>query len=559
MVFHFKHWPRVTLTGIGQLAFSDRALGGVLVLAGIAFLSPWAALGCLLGAAIGTAVAYSFHTWNSVEKGAGLPCPNLAIVGIFFGAQLSGGGFNFPVLAAAIILCLALEQVLRRTLAAAELPILSLPAVLTIYLISSLYATFGQSFWQLSAFEGVGPLGFLPAVAFIIGAMALKSPSATLWTTILTGSAALATGWWMDGQILGPVALWGFTVAPAAFGIHATFLAGSSLGTRAGTVAAALGAGIWFLWSSSPLTAAVPPLLSPFILATWATLIVARTYAGSLITDPALGYVSEAIRQSIKKGRPVVALTGAGISTGSGIPDYVSGAWLDPDVPVAAYAWQRFIDSPRCRRVYWEACNKFRERLRTAQPNIGHQSLAAMAHHGWLTAIATQNVDRLHHAAGSDNIVELHGHIGEVHCLGCGRLTPWPKVALWHKYDLRCSHCGDLLKPAVIAFGEDIPPKAWRAVRAAIENCGVLIVIGTQLAVSSAAEIVTRAREAGAAIVFVNPAQLSVPYVFGDVHLPHMSEEALPALARLLDCEPATTTSITDWLFRPFRQKSEIA
>ena len=137
----------------------------------------------------------------------------------------------------------------------------------------------------------------------------------------------------------------------------------------------------------------------PFILATWITLIIVRAYAGWLITDPALGYVSEAIRHSIKNGRPVVALTGAGISTGSGIPDYVSGAWLDPDIPVAAYAWQRFIDSPRCRRAYWEACEKFRLRIRTAQPNIGHQSLAAMARHGWLTAIATQNVDRGHRAS----------------------------------------------------------------------------------------------------------------------------------------------------------------
>lgn len=73
-------------------------------------------------------------------------------------------------------------------------------------------------------------------------------------------------------------------------------------------------------------------------------------------------------------------------------------------------------------------------------------------------------------------------------------ISPWPNVALWQKYDLRCSRCGDLLKPAVIAFGEEIPPKAWRDAQAAVQSCGVLIVIGTQLAVSSAAEIVARAR-----------------------------------------------------------------
>ena len=122
----------------------------------------------------------------------------------------------------------------------------------------------------------------------------------------------------------------------------------------------------------------------------------------------------QVVRARRLEGRSIVCLTGAGVSTGSGIPDYVSGTWLDPEIPVGAYAWERFLDSPRCRRLYWDACSRFRRVAEQARPNGGHAALRRMEERGWLAAVVTQNVDRLHKAAGSTRVHELHGRIDRV-------------------------------------------------------------------------------------------------------------------------------------------------
>jgi NAD-dependent deacetylase len=365
-----------------------------------------------------------------------------------------------------------------------------------------------------------------------------KSSFATLLTALLSAGAAIASGFALGTGWFGPPSLWAFTVAPAAFGIHAVFLAGSRLGAVAGLAAALLATAIWIVWTMSGFDSAVAPVLVPFIVATWIVMLAVRRIAGPAVFDPHVWQAVAVIREARSGNRPVVALTGAGISTASGIPDYVSGKWLDDSIPVSTYAYDRFLASPRCRRLYWDACSRFREVARRATPNAGHRALAAMEAAGWLGTIVTQNVDGLHQGAGPREVIELHGCIDRVRCISCGASSDWPPAAVWRKYDLRCHGCGELLKPAVIAMGENVPIAAWEKAAAAVKDCGVLIVTGSQMTVSSAAALLATAREYGARIVNVNLGRPVGGYVPGDVLIEGRAEEALPAIAKLLGSYP---------------------
>ncbi len=540
MVLHCRHWVGVTLAGVAQIAFCDRPAIGALFLLAMATLSPAAALGALAGAALGTAAAYVFHTWSAVEKKAGLPGPNLAIVGIVAGAIIARQGpAAVPMALAAFGACLLLERILRKPLARVGLPLLSLPAVLTGYLASAAYALLGSELWGQGYILIADPLAVLPLILLAGLGMAMQFPRATLQTAVVALAAALITGWIMGTGVFGPVELWAYTVAPAAFGVHAVFLSGSALGACSGLMAAALAAALWAVWQSSPLASAAPPLLLPFILATWATLAWARRRAGGLVLEPAVWAAARTVREARARGKSVVALTGAGASTASGIPDYTSNAWLDPDVPVGAYTWKRYLSSPRCRRVYWDACARFRAVARRARPNAGHRALAALQRQGWIGATVTQNVDGLHQLAGTPRVIELHGTIERIHCLGCGAASPWPEEPSWRRGEVYCPACGELLKPAVTAFGEPLPAGAWDRAQRRISDCGVLLVVGSRMAVWPASELLAQARRAGARVVFVNIGEPAAAVGEADLVLPYPAEAVLPALACLLDCPPS--------------------
>jgi len=533
----FDHIARSTLNGLGQIVFADRPLAGLIVLAGFFSVEPWAAVGAFAGSLLGALASGVLKTWNKVETSLGLAGANLAIIGASFGFVASGAVRPLTMLLA-VIVCLALEAAGKRLFQPLGLPVLSFPAVVTLLLLTGFHGAMGHPFWA----ELAGPaedivILVLPILLFST-AMAMKSWQAALLTAALTAAAALASGYILGEHWLGPISLWTLAVAPAAFGVHAVFLAGSRLGAICGIGAAALSAVFWAAWAASPLASAAPPLLVPFILSTLVVLTAVRLVVGPIVLDPHVWAAVEEIRQARAAGLPALALTGAGISTGSGIPDYASGAWLDPKTPVSTYAYERFVESKRCRKLYWDACYRFRDAVSTAEPNEGHRALAAMQRKGWLGTTVTQNVDRLHQAAGTDSVIELHGRIDGIRCLGCGETSEWPPTGLWRKFDLACRSCGGLLKPAVIAMGENVPPSAWEKAEAAAGACGVVLVIGSQMAISSAAALLARARAGGAKVIVLNLDQSAVPLQPGDLVLNLRAEEALPAIAALLGCYP---------------------
>ena len=534
-----KSWLKAWSKGLGQIAFCDYWQAGILILIALAAVSSLHAVAAGSAAAIGTVAARALSLRSFEEWREGLAGANPAIVAVIWASLFDANIGGLAVLAGGIVLCIALDTVATRQFARLGLPALSLPAVATIYLLYAGHAMFGQSFWP--------PLPPLPTLTPELGiclfatitALAFKSLRATGLTLLVAGFAAILSGVAYQAPEMGPMSLWGFAVAPTVFAIHGVFMAGSLRGAVVAMGASLVAAALWAAWSYSPLGLAAPPLLIPLILSVWGAVAFCRWRWGEDVQNPLLWYAAEKLRDSRRARRPAVVITGAGVSTASGIPDYVSGAWLDANVPETTYRFDRYVASPRCRRLYWNSCARFLGKIRDALPNPAHRALARLEKRGFLGAVVTQNVDALHQSSGSQNVIELHGRLDHVHCLTCGEQSEWPAAEIWRKYDLRCRACKGLLKPAVIALGEPVPSIAWERAQKAVDSCGVLVVVGTQLLITSAASLVTRAREKGVRIVFVNAGSFAAKVEPGDIVINGRAEKIMPALTLLLDCANA--------------------
>lgn len=228
-------------------------------------------------------------------------------------------------------------------------------------------------------------------------------------------------------------------------------------------------------------------------------------------------------------GRRVAVLTGAGCSTESGIPDY-----RGPETRRRArnpIQYKGFIGDPATRRRYWARAMVGWERFSRAEPNAAHRALAAMESAGLLTGLVTQNVDRLHHRAGSERVVELHGALAEVLCLSCGAISPrrelqrrlaeanpgWVarQAAMAPDGDAEvdrtagfrvvgCERCAGPLKPHVVFFGESVPRERVDAAWAIVDAADVLLVVGSSLAVYSGYRFVRGAAKRGQPVALVN-------------------------------------------------------
>src|SRR5437588_4514420 len=197
--------------------------------------------------------------------------------------------------------------------------------------------------------------------------------------------------------------------------------------------------------------------------------------------------------------QPCVVLTGAGISTESGIPDFRSptGIWAQYD-PLEYATIEAFRRDPE---QVWEFYALRLGVLATAEPNAGHLALAELERRSLVQAIVTQNIDGLHQRAGSREIVEVHGSIRTASCLLCGeRVTlerePQPPP--------RCPHCGEVLKPDVVMFGELLPEGAMERAVELVRGAGLLLVVGSSLEVYPVAGLPDETLSAGGALTIVN-------------------------------------------------------
>lgn len=209
----------------------------------------------------------------------------------------------------------------------------------------------------------------------------------------------------------------------------------------------------------------------------------------------------------LRKARNIVVLTGAGISTESGIPDFRSpgSPWLaHPPVSYPA-----FISQAEARRQYWETRRTFSGQVRAAQPNAAHYALAELERRQILLGIITQNFDGLHQDAGNTpaRVVELHGTSREASCTHCDMRSSMEELQAridQGEVDPRCTLCGGYLKSATILFGQHIPLDVLAHAKALAESCDLFMVVGSSLNVSPAANLPRLALQNGAALLIIN-------------------------------------------------------
>jgi len=258
-------------------------------------------------------------------------------------------------------------------------------------------------------------------------------------------------------------------------------------------------------------------------------------------------------------GAVVAVLTGAGMSTDSGIPDY-RGDGMKPRRQPMTIA--QFLESADHRRRYWAGSSTGWSRMVSAEPNEAHRALAVLEDQGLVSGVATQNVDGLHRAAGSRNVIELHGHLRTASCVACGRWedrarlearihrdNPWLPTEIEdvfinpdgdaevHRLDEfvppACAFCGGPLKPDVVFFGELTRPETARAAERLVDEADAVLVAGSSLVVNTGRRFVHRARRQGKPIAIVNRTETAADHEVGLVVRAGLTE-TLTALERRL-------------------------
>lgn len=215
------------------------------------------------------------------------------------------------------------------------------------------------------------------------------------------------------------------------------------------------------------------------------------------------------VRRWVDEAREVVVLTGAGISTDSGIPDFrgPQGVWTKDPKAEKASTLQHWVGDPEVRKRGWKL--RLDSGMFQAEPNAGHRAIAALDRRSKLHTLVTQNVDGLHHASGVDpsRIVEVHGNVREWACLTCGARGPMADAldrVRAGEEDPPCPACGGIIKSATISFGQSLVPGDIERAEEAALAADVLLAVGSSLQVYPVAGVVPLARNHGARLVIVN-------------------------------------------------------
>ncbi len=242
----------------------------------------------------------------------------------------------------------------------------------------------------------------------------------------------------------------------------------------------------------------------------------------------------ERARSWIGEARRITVLTGAGISTDSGIPDFrgPNGLWTKNPAAEKASTLEHYLNDPEVRRAAWQ--NRLSTPAWTATPNAGHHALVELERAERLVAVVTQNIDGLHQRAGHDpaKVIEVHGTIWWTRCWECRDRRPMDEALARVRAgedDPPCLVCGGILKSDTISFGQALVPEVIDAALRAADTCDLLLAAGSSLSVFPAANVVPRARAAGARVVIVNGEPTGMDR-YADARLLGPLSELLPAL-----------------------------
>jgi NAD-dependent deacetylase len=248
----------------------------------------------------------------------------------------------------------------------------------------------------------------------------------------------------------------------------------------------------------------------------------------------AVSTVLDPVATWIRDARLIVVLTGAGISTESGIPDFrgPQGVWTKNPEAEKTATLRYYMSDPEIRKRSWQ--NRLRSEMWHAEPNSGHRALADLERKAALHTLVTQNIDRLHHRAGNspEKIIEIHGNAQEVKCMACTFRGPMDETlerVRDGEEDPRCLDCGGILKSATISFGENLVPADLERAQRAAQDCDLFLAIGTSLTVYPAAALPEFALNAGVRLVVMNAQETPFDRVAAAVTRDPLGE-ILPAL-----------------------------
>jgi NAD-dependent deacetylase len=247
-------------------------------------------------------------------------------------------------------------------------------------------------------------------------------------------------------------------------------------------------------------------------------------------------YADEIARAAelLREARYAVALTGAGSSTPSGIPDFRSpgsGIWehVNPMEVASIYAFRRHPE------LFYSWIRPMVNKLLTAEPNPSHWALAELEVGGWLKAIITQNIDNLYQRAEAREVLELHGHMREATCIDCYRVVPCEELMdafLASDEVPRCTACGGVMKPNVVLFGEQLPIQVVNAAMAHVRRADLMLIAGSSLEVMPAAQLPLLVHEQAGRLIVIN---LTPTYVddIAEVVIHGDVAEVLPRVAQV--------------------------
>ncbi|HEU5161464.1 MAG TPA: Sir2 family NAD-dependent protein deacetylase [Streptosporangiaceae bacterium] len=244
------------------------------------------------------------------------------------------------------------------------------------------------------------------------------------------------------------------------------------------------------------------------------------------------------LRERLAAATSITVLTGAGVSTDSGIPDFrgPQGVWTKDPAAATMATLDAYLSDPQVRRHAWRSRRD--HPAWRAEPNVAHAALVDLERAGRLNALVTQNIDGLHQRAGSspESVIEIHGTMRDAVCLACGVRTPMPEVLARvdaGEDDPPCLACGGIQKSATISFGQALDPDVLNAAVRAARSCDLFVAAGTSLTVHPAAGLCLEATEHGASLVILNAER--TPYdEYADAVLRGPLGETLPQLVGLV-------------------------
>jgi NAD-dependent deacetylase len=250
----------------------------------------------------------------------------------------------------------------------------------------------------------------------------------------------------------------------------------------------------------------------------------------------------DTVASGLREARAIVVLTGAGISTESGIPDFrgPNGVWTKNPAAEKTATLQHYVGDPEVRKAAWQ--HRLTSEIWSASPNAGHHAVAELGSKANVALLVTQNIDGLHRAAGSDPdaLVEIHGTVHLAKCLACDWQGPMEETldrVRAGEEDPACVECGGMLKSATISFGENLVPADLARAQRATESCDVFLALGTSLGVYPAAALPEIALANGARLVIVNGQETPFDHHADAVSRANLGD-LLPALVARVAASP---------------------